>query len=334
MPVTSYDTLDGQIRGQSSAGVRTDYLTDALGSVTATLDQSQAVQATYRYKPYGQRLAKTGSGVDPRFLWTGDTGSRVTGLSGAEQYNVRRHYGVNGGRWLSADPLWPVEMAYAYCSCSPVLAVDPGGLSPKITRIKKNLVIPKCGQIGSVDWDFKVAGKVTGWLVQHIVRKRNEVMCSGAPISDGLPPDCLNYYEAWPVVAGIIYLPTDAGWKPITSPGFGTPRPSADFWSDSARDCGSGTASIQGSLMFVPDKNPTSRGPQGLKQDSNTCAKALFAAPTFNGFVAQPGTSAQFSLNWGCCAGEKYQCPPPGSVCSSSCRDEGPCRGPYLTVFP
>jgi len=37
MPVTNYHTVNGRIRGESTAGVRTDYLTDALGSVVATV---------------------------------------------------------------------------------------------------------------------------------------------------------------------------------------------------------------------------------------------------------------------------------------------------------
>ena len=56
-----------------------DYLTDALGSVTATVDQSGTVQNTYRYKPYGDLLAKTGTGNDPKFLWVGSQGYRQRG---------------------------------------------------------------------------------------------------------------------------------------------------------------------------------------------------------------------------------------------------------------
>jgi hypothetical protein len=65
MPVTNYHTVQGRILGESTSGVRTDYLTDALGSVTATVNSAQAVVNTYRYKPYGEQLAKTGSGTDP-----------------------------------------------------------------------------------------------------------------------------------------------------------------------------------------------------------------------------------------------------------------------------
>ena len=43
---TAYVSVDGEIISEITGGVRLDYLTDALGSVTATLDQTAA--ATHR----------------------------------------------------------------------------------------------------------------------------------------------------------------------------------------------------------------------------------------------------------------------------------------------
>ncbi|RYG99827.1 MAG: hypothetical protein EON58_02545 [Alphaproteobacteria bacterium] len=128
MPVVNYHVANGRLRGQTTSGVRTDYLTDALGSVTATVTATATVENTYRYKPYGDRLSKTGTGVDPRFLWTGDTGSRTTGAAKVEQYNRARHYGNRSGMWTSLDPLWPVEKAYAYVRGNPTTWTDPSGL--------------------------------------------------------------------------------------------------------------------------------------------------------------------------------------------------------------
>jgi len=59
----SYYSVGGEIIGEKSGGVRTDYLTDALGSVTATVDQAGSVINRYTYKPYGALLAKTGVGA-------------------------------------------------------------------------------------------------------------------------------------------------------------------------------------------------------------------------------------------------------------------------------
>ena len=70
MPVTNYYTVNGEIIGERTAGSpRVDYLTDALSSVAATVNQSAQVVNTYRYKPYGALLAKTGTGPDPAFGW-------------------------------------------------------------------------------------------------------------------------------------------------------------------------------------------------------------------------------------------------------------------------
>ncbi|MCW5944133.1 MAG: hypothetical protein KIS66_18045 [Fimbriimonadaceae bacterium] len=128
MPVTNYHTVNGRTIGETTDGVRTDYLTDALGSVTATVDQSQNVLNTYRYKPYGGLLAKTGSSPDPRFLWTGDTGSRTTGLAYSEQYNRARHYGSMQAGWTSVDPMWPTRRAYVLGKCCAAACIrDSGG---------------------------------------------------------------------------------------------------------------------------------------------------------------------------------------------------------------
>jgi hypothetical protein len=49
-----------QIIGEKIAGCL-DYLADAMRSITSTIDQSAAIQNTYRYKPYGSVLQKNGS---------------------------------------------------------------------------------------------------------------------------------------------------------------------------------------------------------------------------------------------------------------------------------
>ena len=150
MAVTTYRTYNGRLRAEVTDGVRTTYLTDALGSVTATVDSSQTVLNTYRYKPSGDLLAKTGSSPDPRFLWTGDTGSRTTGLAYSEQYNRLRHYGSKQAAWTTVDPIWPVENAYVYVRSKPVTSTDPMGLSG-ITQqncISLQLPIPPSWSIG------------------------------------------------------------------------------------------------------------------------------------------------------------------------------------------
>ncbi|MCC7435245.1 MAG: hypothetical protein IT363_11210 [Methanoregulaceae archaeon] len=128
MATTNYHTVNGEIIGETTSSVRTGYLTDGLGSVTATQGSTGNVLATYRYKPYGALLAKTGTGMDPRFLWTGSSGSRATSVSCAGNYNRARHYSALTALWTSADPLWPHTLAYVYAQCRPITATDPSGL--------------------------------------------------------------------------------------------------------------------------------------------------------------------------------------------------------------
>src|ERR1044072_2433939 len=104
MPVTNYYSVDGELIGEKpSGGSRVDYLTDALGSVTATLNQSAQVVNTYRYKPYGSQLAKTGVGADPAFQWVGTQGYRPTGRKFSDTYVRARHYDSSTGRWTTKD---------------------------------------------------------------------------------------------------------------------------------------------------------------------------------------------------------------------------------------
>src|SRR5579862_5513713 len=134
MAVTYYYTVNGAIIGEKTAGgSRTDYLTDALGSVTATVNQSGQVVNTYRYKPYGAQLAKTGVGADPTFRWVGSQGYRQTSKKYSDVYVRARHYDSLGGRWTSADLVGYTEAnsnLYLYVADNPVVDVDPSGLVP------------------------------------------------------------------------------------------------------------------------------------------------------------------------------------------------------------
>ena len=142
MPTKTYYSVAGEIIAEETGGVRTDYITDALGSIVGTVDSSQAVVNTYRFKPYGALLAKTGTAPDPRFLWTGNTGSRTTNLNRAEQYNRARHLGVREGTWTSVDPLWPDEWAYGYVKGNPTTWTDSNGTNPSGSDCSRNF--PEC----------------------------------------------------------------------------------------------------------------------------------------------------------------------------------------------
>src|SRR5579872_4072050 len=128
----TYYTVDGEILGEkATGGQRVDYLTDALGNVTATVNQSGQVVNTYKYKPYGALLQKTGTGPDPSFQWVGSQGYRQTGKKYSDVYVRARHYDTLNGRWTSKDPIglaggdWN---QYRYVANNPFVMADPSGL--------------------------------------------------------------------------------------------------------------------------------------------------------------------------------------------------------------
>ena len=131
MGVTNYFTVDGEILGEETGGVQIDYITDAIGSVVGTVNQSAQVVNTYRYKPFGGLLAKTGVGADPAFGFAGAHGYRQTGKKYSDIYIRRRHDDTTNGRWTTKDPIeypggdWNV---YGYVGNAPTSFVDPSGL--------------------------------------------------------------------------------------------------------------------------------------------------------------------------------------------------------------
>ena len=131
MAVTNYFTVNGQILGEKTTGSsRSDYLRDALGSVIGTVNQSAQVVNTYRHKPFGDQLARTGSGADPLYGWLGLDGYRVTGARNAEKYVRYRHYRSIGGNWITKDPIvyYPMRGGFAYVQGAPTKWSDPTGL--------------------------------------------------------------------------------------------------------------------------------------------------------------------------------------------------------------
>ena len=165
---TAYYTVDGEIIGESTNGVRLDYLTDSLGSVTAKVDQTSSVTATARYKPYGDKLI----GGTFTFGWIGALGYRSVPTG---SYVRARHYGNVNGLWSSIDGFWPVQTPYNYSRANPTNATDSDGYEPTVinrsvttfpngtTGIKYN----NCGGM-QLDWSFTITPRLTGWLIQEV----------------------------------------------------------------------------------------------------------------------------------------------------------------------
>jgi RHS repeat-associated protein len=128
MPMTErFYSVNGQMMGYESGGVKKDFLTDHLGSITAEIDQTQTRTYDTRYSAYGRNNWSIGTGCG--FGWVGSYGYRETGLFHMSHYVRARHYSYVTGAWSTVDPLWPDESTYGYVGGRATQGVDPTGTS-------------------------------------------------------------------------------------------------------------------------------------------------------------------------------------------------------------
>jgi RHS repeat-associated protein len=127
-------SVNGQMMGYEEGGVKKDFLTDHLGSITAEIDQTQTRTYDTRYSAYGRNNWSTGTGCG--FGWVGSYGYRETGLFHMSHYVRARHYSYVTGAWSTVDPLWPEESAYGYGRGRSTGEIDPSGKHPCSDRTK------------------------------------------------------------------------------------------------------------------------------------------------------------------------------------------------------
>jgi len=107
------------------AGQAYSYLYDGKGNVSAIIDGAQMIVANYRYDPFGDRMAGTGTLSQP-FQFSTKSFDEELGLS----YFGFRFYSASLGRWMNRDPLGEkggVNL-YEFVGCNPIMFVDPFGL--------------------------------------------------------------------------------------------------------------------------------------------------------------------------------------------------------------
>lgn len=100
---------------------RSYYIQDGNSNVVALTDGSGNTTATYRYDPFGQLVASTGSVTNP-FTFAGREYDARSGL----YYDRARYYDPSTGRFISPDPLGALN-PYPYAASSPVDNTDPSG---------------------------------------------------------------------------------------------------------------------------------------------------------------------------------------------------------------
>ena len=127
------DRLVAQRR--SSGGVRTFYLTDALGSPRVASSAYGAVLWRENYRPWGQRNTKSADMQTDPLAYTAQPFDDETSLL----YLGARYHHVKIGRFYQMDPVHFAEdnshsfNRFAYANNNPYKFVDPEGLSPSLT---------------------------------------------------------------------------------------------------------------------------------------------------------------------------------------------------------
>ncbi len=214
MGTTNYICTHGMIWGEiSDTGVTRSYGHDALGSVTETFVNG-ALENTYRYKPYGELLAKTGTAPDPSFLWNGGSGYKASSLSNSDCYVRARHFSVGSAHWTTVDTLWPNEQPFGYANANPITVPDPSGMS--ISYQLGNWVYMPQRDLNPCTrpWTYKCSGyyywtlypnpPMDGVIIQFESNwKANYSECSGLLKSHPLTPE--DRYVVWFVISGHIY---------------------------------------------------------------------------------------------------------------------------------
>lgn len=99
------------------------YTSDALNSIIALTDSTQAKVATYTYDSWGKTTATGTQAGNNRFQYIGQYKDAATALN---KFGAR-YYDANIGRFTQPDPSNQEANRYAYAECDPTNQSDPTG---------------------------------------------------------------------------------------------------------------------------------------------------------------------------------------------------------------
>lgn len=127
--VTTFTTINGMLVHEDRGGAETEYVSDPLGSLVQTRNSSGTKTYEAEYWPYGE--LQTSTGTNPS-SW-GYVGLLGYLTESATMIYVRARYLLTKyARWLTKDPLWPMEAPFVYVQSNPATTTDPQGLTPAV----------------------------------------------------------------------------------------------------------------------------------------------------------------------------------------------------------
>ena len=148
------------------------YLLDGLGSTTALTDAQQTVTDTYTYEAFGNKVATTGTTVNP-YKYVAGSGYYADHDSGLMLLTLR-YYDAALGRFITRDPASVGPNLYAYVNNNPLKYVDPTGLLP-MTDEEIKVAEKIFGPSGTVI-DYSAVDIVVGGLAQDFAVSRARLL--------------------------------------------------------------------------------------------------------------------------------------------------------------
>jgi RHS repeat-associated protein len=163
------------------------HLYDGKGNVSAVLNSSQSIVASYRYDTFGRVIVKSGTLNQPYQFST----KRYLADVGLNYYGYR-FYSSSIGAWINRDPIGEEGgiNLYAFVMNNPVNLIDQYGLRSTCQRVCDLIVLTICAISGGLLGMISVIGGVIwaiycGFMTNEICDMECEYREELCPKSEG-----------------------------------------------------------------------------------------------------------------------------------------------------